>query len=182
MSNTLWSHGVQLSRPPCLSLSPRVFPGSHPLNWWCHPTISFSVIPFSSCPQSFPASRSFPMSRLFASGDQSTGASASTSVLLMNSQGWFPFGLTGLTSWLSKGLSRVFSSNTVRNHQFFGTLPSLWSNSQIHTRPLGKPQLWSGWPWLKAPGQGKSWKPLKQNDLDEERNLGCYCPGLNTVE
>ena len=94
---------------------------SCPLSWWCHPTISSSVTPFFSCPQSFPASRSFLMSWLFASGGQSIGASASASVLPMNIQGWFPLGLTGLISLLSKEVSRVSSSTTIRKHQFFGT-------------------------------------------------------------
>ena len=102
-------------------------------------TISSSVIPFSSCLLSFPASGSFPMSQLFISGGQSIGASASASVLLKNIQGWFPLGLTGLSSLLSKGLSRVFSKTTVWNHQFFGTQPSLWTNSHIHTWLLEKP-------------------------------------------
>ena len=110
---------------------------SWPLNQWCHPTISFSVAPFSSCPPSFPALESFPMSWLSASGGQSIVASAS--VLPMNTQGWFPLGLTGLICLLSKGLLRVFSSNTVWKHQFFGIQPSLWSNSHIYTCLLGKP-------------------------------------------
>ena len=93
--SSMWSHELQHARLPCLSLSPKVCSNSCPLNWWCHPTISSSVAPFSSCPQSFPASGSFPMSKLFASGGQSIGASASASVLPMNIQGWFPLGLTG---------------------------------------------------------------------------------------
>ena len=107
-----------------------------------HPTISSSVIPFSSCLQSFPASGSFPMSQFFASGGQSIGALASASVLPMNIQDWFPLGLTGWISLLSKGLSRVFSNTTIQKHQFFGTQLSLWSNSHIHTWLLGKAQLW----------------------------------------
>ena len=109
---------------------PRVFPSSCPLHWWCHPTISCSVALFS-CLQSFPASGSFPMSQLFASGSQRIGASAS--VLPMSIQGWFPFRLTGLISLQSKGLSRVSSSTTVGRHQFFCALPSLWFSSHIHT-------------------------------------------------
>ena len=109
---------------------------SCPLSRWCHLTISFSVAPFSSCLQSFPASGSFPVCWLFASGVESIGASAS--VLPMSIQGWFPLGLTGLISLLSKGLSGVFSSTIVWKHQFFGTQPSLWSNSHICTRLLGK--------------------------------------------
>ena len=113
MSDSLQPHGLQHDRLPCPSPSPGVCSNSCPLSQWCHPTISSSVVPFS-CPQSFPASGSFPMSRLFQSGAQSIGVSASASVLLMNTQGWFPLGLTGLISLLSKGLSRVFSSPTVR--------------------------------------------------------------------
>ena len=106
------------------------YSNSCPLSQWCHPTMSSSVVPFS-CPQSFPASGSFPMSQLFTSGGQSIGASASASVLPMNIQGWFPLGLTGLISLLSKGLSRIFSSTTVRKHQFFSTQPSLWHTVSI---------------------------------------------------
>ena len=105
----------------------------------CHPTISSSFIPFSSHPQSFPASGSFPMSRLFASGGRSLGASAAASVLPMNIQVWFPLELTGLISLLSKGLSRDFSSTTIWKHRFFSTQPSLWSNSHNHTWLLEKP-------------------------------------------
>ena len=106
---------------------------------WCHPTVSSSVVPFFSCLQSCPASGSFLMSQLFASGSQSIGASASASVLLMNIQDWFPLGLTGLISLQSRGLSRVFSNTTVQKQQFFGFQPSLWSNSHIHTWLLKKP-------------------------------------------
>ena len=131
VSNPLKPHGLQHTRLPCPSLSSRVCSNSCPLNQWCHPTISSSVIPFSSCLQSFPTSGSFPMSWLLTSGGQSTGASAP--VLPMNIQGWFPLGLTDLISLLSKGFSRVFSRTTVQKHQFFGSQPSLWSNSHIHT-------------------------------------------------
>ena len=103
-----------------------------PLSWWCHPTISSSVIPFSSCLQSFPASGSFQMSRLFTSGGQNIRASASATVLSINMQGWFPLGLTCLISFQFKGLSRVFWNTTVQKHQFFSAHPSLWSNSHIH--------------------------------------------------
>ena len=113
------SYSLQHPRLPCPSLSPRICPSSCSLNQWCHPTISSSVALFS-CLQSFPASRSFPVSQLFASGGQSIGASASASVLPMNIQGWFPLGLTDLISLLSKGLSKVFFSIRVRKHQFFG--------------------------------------------------------------
>ena len=109
-----------------------------PLSWWCHPTTSSSVTPFYSCPQSFPASVSFPVSWLFASGGQNIGASTSTSVLLMNIQCWFPLGLTSLISLQSKGLSRIFSSTTVQKHPFFSAQPSLWSSSHIHTWLLEK--------------------------------------------
>ena len=114
---------------------------SCPSSQLCHPTISSSVIPFSSYLQSFPASGSFPTSQLFTSGGQSIRALASASVPPMNSQGWFPLGLTGWISLLSKRLSRVFSNTTVWKHQFFGTQPSLWSSSHIHTWLLEKPQL-----------------------------------------
>ena len=141
MSDSLQPHGLQHDRPPCSSLSPRVCPSSRPLNWWCHPTISSSIALISSCPQSFPASRSFPMSQFFASGGQSIGdsTSASASVLPMSIQGWFPLGLTGLISLLSKGLSRVFSSTTVQKHQFLSVQLSLWSNSRIHAWLLDRP-------------------------------------------
>ena len=120
MSNSLWPHRLQHARPPHPSSTPRACSNSCPSSWWCHPTISSSVIPFSSCFQSFPTSGSFPVSQLFASGGQIIGASASASVLLINIQGWFPLGLT--TGWISlqsKGLSRVFSDTTVQKHQFF---------------------------------------------------------------
>ena len=138
MSNSLWFHGLQHARLPCPSLFPRVCSNSYPGSRWCHPTISSSVAPFS-CPQSFLASGSFPMSQLFESGGHSIGASASASVLPMNIQDWFLFGLTSLTSLLSKGLSRVFSSTTVWKYQFFSTQPSLWSNFHIYTWQLEKP-------------------------------------------
>ena len=131
VSDSLWPHGLQHSRLPSPSLSPRVCSNSGPLSQWCHPTTSSSVVPFSSRLQSFPAS--FPISRLFTSGGQSIGASASASVLPMNIQDWFPSGLTGLISLLSEGLSRVFSSTTVHKHQFFNAQPFLWSNSHLHT-------------------------------------------------
>ena len=134
---TLQPDGWQQARFPCPSLSPAVCSNSCPSSQWCHPNISSSVIPFSSCLQFFPASGSFPMSQFFTSGGQSIGASAS--VLPINSQGWFPFGLTGFISLLSKGLSRVFSNTTVQKRQFFGAQPSLWSNSHIRTWLLEKP-------------------------------------------
>ena len=121
MSNSLRSHGLHHVRIPCPSPTPRVHPNSCLLCQWCHPTISSSVIPFSSCPQSFPGSWSFPMSQLFASGSQSIGVSASTLVLPMNTQDWSPLGWTDWISLPSKGLSRVFSNTTVQKHQFFST-------------------------------------------------------------
>ena len=129
----LWPHGLQPAKPPCPSPTPRVYSNSCPLCRWCHPTISSSAIPFSSCPQSFPASGSFPMSQLFAWGGQSIGVSASISVLQMNTQDWTPLGWTHWISLQSKGLSRIFSNTKVRTHQFVRTQPSLWSNSHIHT-------------------------------------------------
>ena len=113
--DSLWPHGLQHARPPCPSPTPGVYPNSCPLGRWCHPTISSSVIPFSSCPQSSPASGSFPMSQLFASDGQSIGVSASASVLPMNTQDWSPLGRTGWISLQSKGLSRVFSNTTFKS-------------------------------------------------------------------
>ena len=115
------------------------FTQTFPLSQWCHPTISSFVLPYSSCPQSFPASESFPMSEFFTSGGQSIGPSASTSILQENIEDWFPLGLTGWIFLHSKGLSRVFSSGTVQKDRFFSTQPSVWSNSHIHTWPLKKP-------------------------------------------
>ena len=120
VSDSLRPQGLQHTRLPCPSSSPGACSNSCPLCQWCHPTISSSVVPFSSCLQSFPASGSFPIGQFFTSGGQSIGASASASVLLMNIQDWFPLGLIGLISLQSKGLSRVFSNTTVQKHQFFG--------------------------------------------------------------
>ena len=125
VSNSSWPHGPQHARLPCPSPTPGVYSNSSPLSRWCHTTISSSVIPFSSCFQSFSASGSFRMSQLFASGGHSIGVSASTSVLPMNTQDWSPLGWTGWISWQPKGLSRVFSNATVQKHQFFGTQLSL---------------------------------------------------------
>ena len=125
ISDSLRPYGLQHARPPCPSPTPGVYSESCPLSRWCHPTISSSVVPFSSCPQSFPASGSFQMSQLFTSGDQSIRVSASTSVLPMNTQDWSPLGWTGWISLLSKGLSRVFSNTIVQKHQFFCTQLSL---------------------------------------------------------
>ena len=138
MSYSLWPHGLQYDRLPCPSLSPKVSSNSCPLSQWCHPTISPSVTPFSSYPQSSPALGSFQMSQLFTSGGQSIGASVSASVLPMNIQGWSPLGWTDFISLQSKGLWRVFSSTTIQKHQFFSTQHSLWSNSHICTWLLEK--------------------------------------------
>ena len=124
-SDSLWPHGLQQARLPCPSPTLGAYSNSCPSRQWCHPTISSSVVPFSLCFSSFPASGSFPISQFFASDDQSTGVSASTSVLQMNIQDWFPLGLTGWVSLQSKGLSRVFSTSTVQKHQFFGARLSL---------------------------------------------------------
>ena len=134
-SDSLWPHESQHARPPCPSPTPRVHANSCPSSRWCHPTISSSIIPFSSCPQSLPASESFPMSQHFAWGGQSTGVSASASFLPKKSQGWSPSEWTGWISLQSKGLSRVFSNTTVQNHQFFGAQLSSQSNSHI-SQPL----------------------------------------------
>ena len=131
MSGSLQPHGPQHARPPCPSPTPGVYSNSCPVSQWCHPTSSSSVTPFSSRPQSFPASGSFQMSQVFTSGGQRTGVSVSASILLMNIQGWFLLGLTGWLSLQSKGLARVFSSTTIWKYQFFGTQPSLWSNSHM---------------------------------------------------
>ena len=141
VSDSLQPHELQHTKPPCPSPTPGVYPNSCPLSRWCHPTISSSVIPYSSCPQPFPASESFPVSWLFASGGRSIGvsASASASVLPVNIQDWFPLGWTGWISLQSKGLSTVFSSTTLQKYQFFGTQPSLWSNSHICTCLLEEP-------------------------------------------
>ena len=125
VSDSLWPHEPQHTKPPCPSPTPGVHPNPCPLSPWCHPTISSAVIPFSSCPQSFPALGSFQRSQLFASGGQSIGVSASASVLPMNTQDWSPLGWTGWISLQSRGLSRVFSSTTVQKHQFFGAQLSL---------------------------------------------------------
>ena len=136
MSDSLPPHESQHARPPCPSQTPGVYSNSCPSSRWCHPAISSSVIPFSSCPQSLLASGSFPMSQLFASGGQRTGVSASASVLPMNTQDLSPSGWTGLISLQSKGLSRAFSNTTVRKHQFLSAQLSSRSNSHIHTWPL----------------------------------------------
>ena len=135
---TLWTHELQHARPCCPWPTPGVYSNSCPSSRWCHPAISSSVVPFSSCPQSLPASGSFPMSQLFTSGGQSIGVSASASVLPMNTQDW-SFGWTGWISLQSKGLSRVFSNTTIQKHQFYSTQLSSQSKSHIRTWPLEKP-------------------------------------------
>ena len=136
VSNSLRPHKSQHARPPCPSPTPGVYSNSCPSSRWCHPAISSSVIPFSSCPQSLPVSGSFPISQLFNSVGQKIGVSASASVLPKNIQDWSPSGWTGRIFLQSKGLSRVFSNTTVQKHQFFGAQFSSQSNSHIHTWPL----------------------------------------------
>ena len=139
VSDSLRPHKLQHARPPCPSPTPGVHSNSRPLSQWCHPAISSSVVPFSSCTQSLPASGSFPMSQLFAWGGQSIGVSALASFVPMNTQDWSPLGWTGWISLQSKGLSRVFSNIIVQKHQFFGAQLSSQSNSHIHTWPQRKP-------------------------------------------
>ena len=139
LSDSLQPHESQHARLPSPSPTPRIYSNSCPSSQWCHPTISSSVAPFSSCPQSLPASGSFPVSQLFSCCSQSTGVSASASVLPMNTQDWSPLAWTGWISLQSKGLSRVFSNTTFQKHQFFGAQLSSPSNSHIHTWPPEKP-------------------------------------------
>ena len=139
VSDSLRPHESQHARPPCPSPSPGVHSDSHPSSQWCHWAISSSVVPFSSCPQSLPASESFPMTQLFAWGGQITGVSALASFLPKNTQGWSPSEETGWISLQSKGLSRVFSNTTVQKHQFFGAQPSSQSNSHSRTWSQEKP-------------------------------------------
>ena len=139
MSDDSRPHGLQHTRFPCPPTTPGTYSNSCPSSWWCHPIISHSVMRFSSCLQSFPASACFPMHQSFASGVQSIGASALASVLPMNIQNWFPLGWTDLISLQSKGFSRIFSNTTVQMHEFFSPQLSLWSNSHIHTWVLEKP-------------------------------------------
>ena len=139
MSDSLQPHELQHARPPCPSPTPGVHSNLCPSSQWCHPAISSSVVPFSSCPQSLPATGSFPMSQLFTWGSQSTGVSALASFLPKNTQGWSPLEWTGWISLPSKELSRVFSNTSVQMHQFFSTQFSSLSNSHIHTWPLEKP-------------------------------------------
>ena len=139
VSDSLWPHELQHASPPCPSPTPGVHPNPCLLSRWCNPAITSSVVPFSSCSQSLPASGSFPMSQLFAWDGQSIGVSASASVLTMNTQDWSPLGWTGWVSLQAKGLSRLFSNTTVQKHQFFSAQLSAQSNSHIHTWPLEKP-------------------------------------------
>ena len=138
MSDSLWPHESQHTRPPCPSPTPGVHSNSYPSSWWCHPAISSSVIPFSSCPQTLPASGSFPMSQLFASGGQSIGVSASASVLPMSTQDWSPLGWIGWIFLQSRGFSRVFSNTTVQKHQF------LRKRSAFFTVQLSRPYMTTG--------------------------------------
>ena len=139
VTQSLQPHGLQHARPPCPSPTPSVYSNSCPLSWWCHPTSSSSVIPFSSHLQTFPASGSFPVSQSFPSGDQSIGASALASILPKTIQDWFPLGYTGRISLQSEGLPKVFSDTKVQKHQLFGAQLSSQSNSHIHIWPLEKP-------------------------------------------
>ena len=139
VSDSLWPHESHHAKPPCPSPTPGVYSNSCAWSRWYHPAISSSVIPFFSCPQSLPASESFPMNQLFTWGGQSIGVSALASVLPMNTQDWSPLGWTGWITLQSKGLSSVFSNTTVQKHQFFGAQLSSQSNSHIHTWPLEKP-------------------------------------------
>ena len=184
MSNSSPPHGLHHTRLSHPSQSPRVCSNPHPLSQWYHPTISSSVVPFSSCPQSFPTSGSSPMSQFLASGGQSIGASASASVLSMNIQGWVPWGFTGLISLQSKGLSRVFSSTTVWKHQFFGTqLSSLGSRyPQFLLVPLlteacaGLALPVMGWEWLPDSGV-QTWKThLPRDTRHASPNRLLYLP------
>ena len=152
-----------LARLPCPSPSPGACSNSNPLSQWCHPTISSSVVPFSSCPQSFPASGSFQMSQFFTSGGQSIRISASTSVLPMNTQDWSPLGWTGFISLQSKGLSRVFSNTTVQKHQFFGAQLSLGkgNGNPLQYSCLENPMDGGAW-WAAIYGVSQSRTRLKQ--------------------
>ena len=147
MSDSLWLHELQHAKPPCPSPTPGVHSNSCPSSRWCHPAISSSVIPFSSCPQSLPASGSFPMSQLFAWGGKSIGVSASASVLPMNTQDWSPLGWTCWMSLQSKGLSRVFSNTKVQKHQFFGAQLSSQSHTYIYMT-TGKTIALSRWTFV----------------------------------
>ena len=148
MSDSLQPHGLQHTRLLCPSASLRACSNSCPLSWWCHPPILSSVVPFTSCFQSFPALGYFPMIQLFASHVQTLGSSASASVLPMNIQDWFPLGLIGYTSLEIRGLSRVFSKTTVQKHQYFSTQPSIWSNSHSQMWLLEKNIALTRWTFV----------------------------------
>ena len=158
MSNSLRPHELQHARPPCPSPTPGVHSDSRPSSQWCHPAISSSVVPFSSCPQSLPASGSFPMSQLFAWGGQSTGVSALASFLPKKSQGWSPSQWTGWISLQSKGLSRVFSNTTVQKHQFF--LFRLYKSSRINTQKR-----------CHFHYRGLEWKSTKSRDIWSNKQI-----------
>ena len=145
MSDSLWHHELQQASPPCPSSTPRVYPNSCPLSGCCHPAVSSSVVPFCFCPQTLPASESFPMSQLFTWGGQNTRVSALASFLPKKSQGWSSEWICWI-SLQSKGLSRAGSNTTVQKHQFFSTQLSSHSNSHVHTWPQEKPR-----PWLNGP-------------------------------
>ena len=146
--DSLRPHELQHARPPCPSPTPRVHSNSCPSSWWCQPAISSSVVPFSFCSQSLPASETFPMSQLFAWGGQSTRVAALATFLSKKTQHWSPLEWTGWISLQSKGFSRVFSNTTVQKHQFFGAQLSSQSNTHIHTWPLRKPRAWIDGPLL----------------------------------
>ena len=150
VSDSTKPHGLQHARPPCPSPTPGAYSNSCPSSWWCHPTISSSVVPFCSCLQSFTASGSVPRSQFFSSHGQSIGVSAWASVLPVNIQDWFPLGWTGLIFLWSKGLSRVFLNTTVQNHQFFGARLSLWA-SLVAQRLKCLPAMWET--WVRSLGQ-----------------------------
>ena len=160
MSNSLWPHESQHARPPCPSPTPGVYSNSCLLSRWCRPAISSSVVPFSSCPQSLPASGSFPMSQLFAWGGQSIGVSASASVLPMNTQDWSPLGWAGWISLQSKGFSRVFSNTTIQKHfsalsfLYSPTLTSIHDHWKNHSLDVAIHSSILAWkiPWTEEPG------------------------------
>ena len=167
MSDSFGPHESQHTRPPCPSPTPGVHSNSCPSSRWCHQAISSSVVPFSSCPQSLPASGSFPVSQLFTWGSQSIGVSALVSVLPMNSQDWSPLGWTGWISLQSKGLSKVFSNTIVQKHQFFGAQLSSQSSSHMHTWSLEKPQPWLDYPTLV----GIKWGNFKRGHANSSPKL-----------
>ena len=173
VSDSLWPHEPQHARPPCPSPTTGVHPNPCPLSRWCHPTISSSVVLFSSYPQSFPASGSFPMSQLCTSGGQRIGVSASASVLPMNTQDWSPLGWTGWISLLSKGLSKVFSNTTVQKHQFFSTQSSCFPCGSVGKESACNAGDLGSIPGLgRSPGEGKRY-PLQysglENSMDSQR-------------